>query len=112
VTLFEDTGAVRGFAAWARLPDAAELHNLAVAPDWRRRGVARALLRDSLERLAGAGATRLLLELRAGNLPALALYRSAGFQEDGRRRAYYRGGHGEPAEDALLMSLSLSEVPA
>lgn len=98
---------IAGFAAWARLPEAAELHNLAVAPPWRRRGVARALLQASLRQLAAAAVPRLLLEVRAGNTPALALYRALGFVEDGRRRGYYGAAAGAAAEDALLMSRTL-----
>jgi ribosomal-protein-alanine N-acetyltransferase len=41
--------------------------------------------------------------VRAGNLPAQALYRSRGFEAVGRRRDYYR----EPPEDALVMRASL-----
>jgi ribosomal-protein-alanine N-acetyltransferase len=82
-----------------------EVLDLTVHPRWRGRGLARALLRLALRRAARAGATRALLEVRCGNAGAIALYRSLGFEERGRRRGYYR----EPVEDALLLARDLAE---
>jgi ribosomal-protein-alanine N-acetyltransferase len=78
-----------------------ELHvlDLAVHPGWRRRGLARFLLGLALRQAAKAGAQVALLEVRAGNAPALALYAGLGFRPVGRRPGYYR----EPVEDALLL---------
>lgn len=78
-----------------------EMHvmNVAVAPGHRRRGLARWLLGFAMGRAARAGSRRALLELRAGNREALALYESLGFRRLGVRRAYYR----EPVEDALVL---------
>ncbi len=78
-----------------------ELHvlDLAVRPSWRRRGLARVLLDLALRRAAAAGSRLALLEVRAGNEPALALYRALGFRTVGRRPSYYR----DPVEDALLL---------
>lgn len=87
------------------LPDAVEVLDVAVSPQWRRRGVARALLSALLERLPET-AESVLLEARAGNTAALALYRGLGFREDGVRRNYYPAEHGA-REDAVLMSLPL-----
>ena len=77
-----------------------ELHvlNLATAPRFRRRGVAARLLAAALDEAAGRGLERALLEVRAGNAAAIALYRRFGFRESGRRTRYYPDG-----EDALLM---------
>jgi ribosomal-protein-alanine N-acetyltransferase len=77
--------------------------NLAVDPARRRQGLARRLLAFAMARAARAGARRALLELRAGNREALALYQSLGFSSLGVRRAYYR----EPAEDALVLARPL-----
>ena len=78
-----------------------ELHvlDVAVAPDARRQGLARLLLGLALRAGARAGARVALLEVRAGNAAALALYASLGFRLAGRRRNYYR----DPVEDALLL---------
>lgn len=89
----------------AQLLDEAEILDVAVAPDWRRRGIAHGLLRQVIEHLP-AGTTRLLLEVRASNAAARALYTALGFDEDGVRRGYYPAGSGA-REDAVLMSLGL-----
>ncbi|MGB8260217.1 MAG: ribosomal protein S18-alanine N-acetyltransferase, partial [Terracidiphilus sp.] len=90
-----------GFAVASVLAPEAELETIAVAPAWQRQGVARQLLAALLGALARAGAQELRLEVRASNLPALALYRAAGFREAGRRPRYYAN----PEEDALLLRL-------
>jgi ribosomal-protein-alanine N-acetyltransferase len=84
---------------------AGELHinNVAVRPEVRRRGVGAELLAAVLGQGRNQGARLAFLEVRAGNLAAQALYRRCGFRVAGRRKAYYA----QPAEDALLMSLSL-----
>jgi [ribosomal protein S18]-alanine N-acetyltransferase len=85
-------GAVVGHAVTSAAGDDAELQRIAVAPAYRRRGLASDLL-AAVERLAGEdGATRLLLEVRADNATATAFYESRGFEEVGRRRGYYRDG--------------------
>jgi len=95
------------YASGTIAADEAEIHRLVVAPDLRRRGIGRALLDACLHRLAGLGARYCFLEVRAGNVPALSLYRRAGFRPVGRRRNYYR----EPAEDALLLAIDLPPAP-
>jgi [ribosomal protein S18]-alanine N-acetyltransferase len=59
----------------------------------------------ALKELGERDATRCLLEVRVGNLGAIALYSSLGFGVDGRRRDYYPAANGR--EDALLMSRTL-----
>jgi ribosomal-protein-alanine N-acetyltransferase len=80
-----------------------ELHilNLATAPAFRRRGVARRLLRHALGRAIRSGVERAFLEVRSYNEAAIALYRSLGFVSVGTRRGYYADG-----EDALIMELA------
>ena len=82
-----------------------EITNIAVSPDHRRRGIGRALLTALIAGMKQRGEERLLLEVRASNLPARTLYESIGFVCDGIRKRYYR----DPAEDAVLMSLTLNE---
>ncbi|WP_355659510.1 ribosomal protein S18-alanine N-acetyltransferase [Halomonas salifodinae] len=103
-----DGAALLGQAIVYRLPFEAELQAITVSPLARRRGLARRLLAEVIATAREWGSERLLLEVRAGNAPALALYRAAGFAEDGRRRGYYPGGAGAPREDAVLMSLVLA----
>ena len=82
-----------------------EIHitNLAVHPEWRRRGVGRALLAAALGAGGARGVTLAFLEVRPNNAAALALYGSLGFQVIGRRAGYYF----DTGEDALVMEARL-----
>jgi ribosomal-protein-alanine N-acetyltransferase len=93
------------FALFSHVIDEATLLNIVVHPYWQRRGIARELLVHALHELGERDATRCLLEVRVGNLGAIALYSSLGFGVDGRRRDYYPAVNGR--EDALLMSRAL-----
>jgi ribosomal-protein-alanine N-acetyltransferase len=95
-----------GFLLGRVIADEAELLTLAVDPALRRRGIARALLAQFLDVARNRGAARAFLEVAADNAAALALYRGAGFAEDGLRRGYYRQAGGG-AVDALLLSTRL-----
>jgi tRNA threonylcarbamoyladenosine biosynthesis protein TsaB len=92
-----------GFAVASLMPPQAELETIAVAAENQRRGVARKLLDEIFEKLALAGATEVVLEVRASNQAALGLYWRLGFKETGRRLRYYH----DPVEDAVLMRLGL-----
>ena len=76
-----------------------EVLRLAVNPDDRRRGHARALLGHAMAELGPRLPYGLHLEVRQSNAAAIALYVRAGFREVGRRPSYYVG----PVEDAILM---------
>jgi ribosomal-protein-alanine N-acetyltransferase len=71
-----------------------EILNLAVAPENRRQGIGRALVRAAGEKPAD-----LYLEVRRSNLGGQAFYRRCGFEETGCRKGYYR----DPQEDAIVM---------
>jgi ribosomal-protein-alanine N-acetyltransferase len=85
-------------AVWV-IFDELHINNLAVHPDWRRRGVARALLDFVLAEAREAGACQATLEVRRSNVPALKLYEGLGFSVEGMRPAYYS----QPVEDALVL---------
>ena len=91
---------LRAYGSFRLVLDEVHVMNVAVAPGQRRRGLARWLLAFALRKASRAGACRALLEVRAGNAEALALYESLGFRRAGVRRGYYR----DPPEDALLLS--------
>lgn len=88
--------------------DEGEIANVAVHPDWRRRGVGAALLDDVLAAARASGVRTLYLEVRASNAAAQALYASRGFHPVGRRRRYYV----DPVEDALLLRWEDDAPPA
>ncbi len=97
-----------GYLICSRYADAWHLMNIATDPLARRRGIARALLSELLER-AGAEASY-TLEVRTSNTPAIALYESFGFRGAGTRPRYYQ----DTGEDALIMWRTAPErsVPA
>ncbi len=92
-----------GFAVAYRVDVEAELWNIAVAPRFRRQGIATSLLKQICQTLATAGAQRLFLEVRSSNAPALELYHGLGFMPLLTRKGYYQ----DPSEDALLLVCQL-----
>ena len=86
-------GGLAAYCLTGVIPPEGEILRVATLPPYRRLGLAAALLTE-----AARGLT-LFLEVRAGNAPAVALYRGLGFSEVGRREGYYRN----PPDDALLM---------
>lgn len=95
----DGAGEVAGYAVVWYSGSEAELGNLAVEPERRRRGVATALLREVLRGVRSRGLERLFLEVRKGNEAARRLYERQGFQVVGVRPGYYVN----PREDALVM---------
>lgn len=96
-------GGLAGYAVFWAVLDQGELGNVAVAPEWRQRGVARRLLDAVVARAAERRVRELFLEVRVSNSTARRLYESYGFREVGSRRKYYL----EPVEDALVMRKDL-----
>jgi ribosomal-protein-alanine N-acetyltransferase len=88
---------------YRRLADSRQAHiaTIAVHPDYRRQGIGKILLRFALDWAARNGAQRAMLEVRASNQSAQALYLQFGFEVVSRRPRYYKDNH----EDALLMNL-------
>jgi ribosomal-protein-alanine N-acetyltransferase len=102
--VWEDSGAVVGFLIGRVVADQAEILNLAVEKDRRRRGGATALLIAALGDFHARGAQSVFLEARDSNAAAIAFYLNAGFEISGRRRAYYS----VPLEDAVTMKKKLT----
>lgn len=94
-------GTLLGYAVLSTVLDEGNLDNIAVAPEHRRRGVADTLL-SALTGFGRGRLARLMLEVRASNAPAIALYEKHGFAAVGRRKNYYNA----PREDAVLMTLT------
>jgi len=89
-------GSVAGFLVWRPLAEGeCEVLNLVVAPLFRRRGMARELLKP----LLGAPGNKVFLEVRQSNQAAQIFYKSMGFQEVSTRRLYYDS----PPEAAIVM---------
>lgn len=94
-----------GFALTRWILDEEELLMIGVKPDFQRRGIAAALLRDIIVRARKSLRNRIFLEVRSNN-PALYFYRQFGFEQSGVRKSYYRGANGDRF-DATTMALNL-----
>lgn len=95
----EADGRIIGFALAKTAADEAELYQLAVLPAYRRRGIARRLLRKLYDAVRERGAAMCFLEVRSGNAEAIALYESEGFERISVRTCYYGD------DDALIYRL-------
>ena len=95
--------ALLGFVIFWVVHDEIHILNVAVDPPVRRRGVARALLAELLERGRRQGLSLATLEVRKSNAGALALYEELGFRPVGVRKGYYV----DEGEDAIVMVLDL-----
>ncbi len=76
-----------------------DMMNIAVHPDYRRRGIAQILVELLIPELQRRGSSCLALEVRVSNAPAIALYEKMGFVQEGLRKNYYRN----PKEDAYIL---------
>ncbi|MDN6180860.1 MAG: GNAT family N-acetyltransferase [Halomonas subglaciescola] len=103
-----------GFILLSRKPFDAEIQAVGVLPERRGQGVGDALVRAARRMAERFNSERLLLEVRASNAAAIALYERHGFSVDGRRKDYYPPSSSSASarrEDALLMSLLLAAEP-
>ncbi len=95
---------VLGYVGSQTVFEDADILNVAVRPEARRRGIAAALLRELEPMLTARGAERITLEVRASNAPAIALYRKLGYVQVGLRKNYYE----KPREDALILQKQIA----
>ena len=95
----EDNGIVIAYCAIIALYETADLCNIAVKEEYRRCHIAEKLLEKCVITCKARGVTRILLEARESNTPALNFYKKMGFMEIGKRKNYYK----EPCEDAVIM---------
>ncbi|MFH2133901.1 MAG: ribosomal protein S18-alanine N-acetyltransferase [Pseudomonadota bacterium] len=94
-----------GYAVIMLAVDEAELLDIAIASAQQRKGLGKKLLNEMLALGRKNEMRRMVLEVRASNASAVALYRSAGFSDIGLRRDYYPAHAGR--EDAILMGRGL-----
>lgn len=99
-----DTAA--GYAGILTCLDEADVTTVAVRPEFRRRGMAEALVKAMIEYADEKEIRFIFLEVRESNEPAKALYRKLGFEPVGRREDYYEA----PREAAILMRLERRKV--
>lgn len=97
-------GETIGYAGALAAADDMQLLKIAVAPEYRRSGIAAQLFKRTVEDARNLGARTASLEVRASNGGAIAFYRALGFTDAGVRPKYYSDG-----EDALIMQTSIDE---
>ena len=102
----DEAARVAGYVCLWEVSDEVHITNIAVRPDLRRRGIARALLGAVLDDARGRRYKIVVLEVRPSNQHAVSLYESFGFRVVGRRRGYYY----DTGEDALVMETRLPTV--
>ena len=96
---YHDSGELVGYAIVSRYVDAWHVMNIAVVPEFRRRGIAQSLLERLFEVTATDPRRGYTLEVRVSNADAIRLYERLGFEARGVRRGYYTDNR----EDALIM---------
>ena len=105
VVCTDGAGNVLGYIGSRIVLDSADITNVAVRPQYRRRGIARQLVGRMLEQMAEKGVAGVLLEVRESNLPARKLYESFGFISLGQRKNFYQN----PPEAGVIMEKILEE---
>jgi [ribosomal protein S18]-alanine N-acetyltransferase len=103
--LWQDDALV-GFILLHNIFPEAEVLNIAVAPLWQNKKIARSLLLHAFDALATKNFARIYLEVRASNHVAIHLYEALGFNQIGERKNYYPAGKNN-REDALLYGKEL-----
>lgn len=103
--VFEDSGVMVGFAVMMQAVDEVELLDIAIDKTRQRKGFGRKLLQATLALARQKNMRRMVLEVRASNQAAIALYHASGFGQIGLRRDYYVATNGR--EDAILMGKDL-----
>lgn len=97
----ENNGSILGYCGlWGIAPEG-YICNVAVAPEYRRQQIGKAMLTALLEKGKKAGLTAFTLEVRKSNQPAISLYQKLGFEAAGIRKNFYN----YPKEDAIIMWL-------
>lgn len=85
--------------------DEAQITNIAIAPEFRGRGLGKQLLSYAIELTTKLGVIKMSLEVRVSNIVAQELYKKFGFMPGGIRKNYYVDNQ----EDALVMWVMLNE---
>ena len=99
----EDSGPIAGYIVARETAGELHINNVAVRPEFRRRGIGESLLNRVIEEARRRKANAAFLEVRSANHAAQALYEKSGFRAIARRTNYYS----EPLEDAVVMTLML-----
>ena len=97
-----DNNKVIGYCLYQVVFEQAEILRIGTHPDYQRQGIASQIFAQLNEELISNQVESLLLEVRADNAPAIALYEQQAFAVIHKRKGYYQVPH-QPAMDALIM---------
>ena len=99
----EENGIPCGYALGSIICGEAELYRIAVSDKFRRRGLGEKLLSRFTEKCTEREGEKIFLEVRSRNIPAITLYKKAGFEEISVRKGYYGD------DDAVIFAKIISE---
>lgn len=102
-TVLEEDGQIIGYGGVWYIMDEGHITNIAIHPDFRKRGLGKRLVGEMMLQAAKKQIRQMTLEVRVSNIAAISLYESMGFESAGVRPNYYSDNH----EDALIMWVSL-----
>lgn len=91
---------VLGYIGISCVIDEGYITNVAVFPEYRRQGVGKALIERVFSLARDEALSFVSLEVRESNIPAISLYHSLGFKQEGKRKNFYTN----PEEDALILT--------
>ena len=97
--VFDESGILAGYAGCWQIMEEAHITNLAVSPDFRRKHIGEALLKNIIDSCYSNMVKFITLEVRVSNAAAIGLYEKYGFKSLGVRKGYYQDNN----EDALIM---------
>ncbi len=100
----EKNDRIVGYVGMWQVLDEAQITNLAVSGEYRKRGIGRCLIRELCRIAKNKGIVKLTLEVRPSNIPARSVYTGEGFVEISKRKAYYQ----DNGEDAIIMLKNIS----
>lgn len=95
----EESGRVQGYCGYWGIAGEGQIYNVAVRQESRGQGIGRQLMERLLQEGEAEGLQEFTLEVRAGNVSAIRLYHSVGFEDAGIRKNFYS----KPVEDAIIM---------
>lgn len=96
---------ILGYCIFMVAADEGEILRIATLKNMRQSGLGKKLLSSVISEMRESGVNEVFLEVRAGNVAAIALYESIGFQKIGIRKGYYK----DNGEDAVLYKLEIKE---
>ena len=101
--IYTHSGQPCAYICFRHLIDEMELDRIAVLHDFRNKNIASGLVEEMIQFAGRNNVSRITLEVRKNNVPAISLYKKYGFTQDCIRKNYYNN----PKDDAILMSLIL-----